>query len=130
MDAIADDVLSDSAEIIETHGVDVSLYVSPTYSHDDEGKATITLDTAVSAKCLLFQDRPIDINEEEEGIDTITRYVCYFKSTVGSITESSVILYNSEYYKVVELSQNPLEDESVTFYGVQIEKIRDQTTVS
>ena len=128
---LSDDIISDVSDILTEHGVDVTVYLNPTYTLDDEGYAgTISVGTGTSAKAFIYSDAGEVITSEVEGIDRQLRYRCFLQSSTGTISQKAIVKWNSEYYKIVSIDRNELEDQTVTFYDLLIERIQPQNIVS
>ena len=130
--AIASDIISDINVVIEEHGIDITAYLSPTYSYDDEGGITsISLGTDTSAKSIIFTEGDGETFEhEEEGVEELIIYRIYLKSSIGTITKKSVFFINNEYFRIVAIKKHPLEDQNVTYYEVVVERLPDQDVVT
>ena len=130
MDAIGSKIIADFGEIVDAHGTSVTVYLDPTQTLDDEGGETITLGTGTDTKALIFTEKEETFTEESEGIDDTVQWAAYFKDSVGTIAEDTIILYNSEYYKIIQINRNPIEDKTVTFWGIVMERLKNQSSVS
>lgn len=123
-------IKSDVDAILTEHGVTATVYLSPTYTLDEEGAATITKNTGTSAKALIFSPSGNRYTQELEGVDANLEYECYLEYDVGTLTEESIILIDSKYYSINSVNKNPLSSSTVTFYKLNITKIQPQSSVS
>jgi len=123
-------IQSDAKEIIDEYGLDVTVYLSPTYNLDDEGAASISKGTGNSVKALIFATSGVLVTPQMEGIDTQKIWRCFLPYDVGTITDQSIIEWNSEYYKINSINSNQLGTADVVFYELEIELIQPQNSVS
>ncbi len=124
-------VQTDIGNIIDKHGTDVSVYLTPVYTDDDEGNHTsISKGTETEVKAWIETPSGEIATAEIEGIDLSLRYRAFLKHSVGTITERSMIAINSEYYEVVNIEKNPADDAAITFYSLMIERLPDQNIIS
>ena len=128
--ALETDIQSEISTIMTDYGTSVTVYLSPSHSYDDEGNDTISKGTGTSASVILQTPRGEMVTPEMEGIDKQLVFKCFCASSVGTIDEDTIILYNSQYYKITSINTNPLASENVTFYDLNIERIQPQDSVS
>ena len=124
---------------LDKYGFSVSVYLSPSYTYDDEGDGTITKGTATSGKMFFFSPRGEMITPEIEGVDLQQPFTCYLKHNVGTIEENNIIgidrtaqsgTTTEEYFKITKIDRWAVGSAEVTFYELEIERIQPQNTVS
>ncbi len=121
-------LVADLDHIIRLHGVSLSVYLSPSYSTDDEGsKVTITLGSATSATGILTEISGEEVTPEIEGVDLDLTFRCFLPASTGTIEEDDIVEHNSERYKIVRIINTPLESTNTTFYELIIERIQGAT---
>lgn len=113
--------------LLDCRGNTVLVYITPAYTCDDEGQATtIATGAGVDAVAMLFSIAGEEITPEIEGIDLRYSFRGFLKSSVGTITDRSIIKWNSEFYKMASIDREQLGSLSCTYYKVIIERIEPQ----
>ena len=132
MAGLGNPIIEQVDHIIESHGTSISVYISPTYTYNDEGTATaISKGTATAASAVIFTETPGEAYERmPEGVEEIIIYTVYLKQSVGTITKKSLLYFNSTYYRIVDMHSHQFEDKSKMYYQLVVEKIANQSIVS